>query len=94
MMFPSPSVAIKIDSAPFVTPKIPCPSLRLAPCCLPLGRAKSGKGRKLSVTELDMCGANHTWLKAQCVSNIVVNLCGGVVSHDEVVAVGVLHLMH
>ena len=40
-----------------------------------------------------MCGTNHTGFETQCVANIVVNLCGGVVSHDEVVAVGVLHLM-
>ena len=41
-----------------------------------------------------MGGANHTGLKSQSVSDVLVHLGGGVVSHDEVVAVGVLHLMH
>lgn len=41
-----------------------------------------------------MGGADHTGLKSQGIADVLVHLGGGVVSHDEVVAVGVLHLMH
>ena len=41
-----------------------------------------------------MRGANHSRLETQRAAHCLVNVCGGVVAHDEVVAVGVLHLMH
>lgn len=40
-----------------------------------------------------MGGADHARLEAQRGSNILVDFCRGVVAHDEVVAVGVLHLV-
>lgn len=40
-----------------------------------------------------MGGANHARLEAQRGSHILVDFGGGVVAHDEVVAVGVLHLV-
>lgn len=40
-----------------------------------------------------MRGANHARLEAQRGSHVLVDFGGGVVAHDEVVAVGVLHLV-
>lgn len=40
-----------------------------------------------------MRSTNHARLKTQSRTNVVVHARGGVVAHDEVVAVGVLHLV-
>lgn len=40
-----------------------------------------------------MSGANHARLEAQRGSHVLVDFGGGVVAHDEVMAVGVLHLV-
>lgn len=41
-----------------------------------------------------MGGADHSGLEAEGAADRLVDVCGGVVAHDEVVAVGVLHLVH
>ena len=40
-----------------------------------------------------MCSADHTGLEAQGVADGSVNISRGIVTHGEVVAVGVAHLM-
>lgn len=67
--------------------------LRLAALGPPLGRAESRDGLELAVAELDVGGADHARLEAQGRADVVVDARGGVVAHDEVVAVGVLHLV-
>lgn len=67
--------------------------LRLAALSPPLGRTKPRHSLKLAVTKLNMRGTNHARLEAQSRADVVVDAGGGVVAHDEVVAVGVLHLV-
>lgn len=66
---------------------------RLTPLRPPPRRPKPGDGLELAVAELDVGGADHARLEAQGGADVVVDGGGGVVAHDEVVAVGVLHLV-
>lgn len=59
----------------------------------PFGRSKAGQRFELPITKLDVRGANHTRLEAQGVAQVGMDVGRGVVPHDEVVAVGVLHLV-
>lgn len=91
MVNPEKTVRSRYIVVRFVIASVGCS--RLAALSPPLGRAESGQRLKLSVAELDMGGADHARLEPQGISDVAVDLCGGVVAHDEVVAVGVLHLV-
>lgn len=41
-----------------------------------------------------MGGADHARLEAEGAAEVVVDFGRGVIAHDEVVAMGVLHLVH
>lgn len=59
----------------------------------PLGLSEPRQGLELAIAELYVRGANHTGFEAQGRADVVVDAGAGVVAHDEVVAVVVLHLV-
>lgn len=59
----------------------------------PLGSAKPSQGLEFAITEFDVSGADHTGFEAHGVSHVVVYCGRGIVAHDKIVAVSVLHLM-
>lgn len=67
--------------------------LGLASACPPPGHAKSRQGLQLAVSQLDVSGADHTRFEAKGRTDVLVDAGAGVVAHDEVVAVCVLHLV-
>lgn len=67
---------------------------RLTPHRLPFRRPKPRQRLELAIPQLDVGRPDHARLQAQRAAHILVHLGRGVVAHHEVVAVGVLHLVH
>lgn len=68
-------------------------SLSLASLRPPLRCPKSRKRLKLSISKLYVSRTNHTGLEPQRRAHILVYCSRGIVSHNKVMAVCVLHLM-
>lgn len=69
------------------------PSSLLANLRLPHWRAEPSHGIELSIAELDVRGADHSRLEEQRGADVAVDFGGRVVTHDEVVAMGLLDLV-
>jgi hypothetical protein len=48
---------------------------------------------QLPIAELDTTKANHPWINAQNLSNVILDSGRGIITHNEVVAIGVARLV-